>query len=315
MVFSIIIPIYKVQNYLEKCVDSVCNQTCRDIEIILVDDGSPDNCPKLCDDYAKKDSRITVIHKKNGGLSDARNKGLEVATGDYILFVDSDDYIETDTCEKFLPFTHKEYDILIGDAIVEGGNYDVNHISDSNVNDGHTYYKKALSEKKFPVVAWINVYRREFLISNSLNFKFGILHEDLEFTPRAFLTAKSVVCTHILFYHYLIRSNSISTQKDKRKNNSDLYSTCLEHEILFRKLQDDELRKMLLDSLVEAYLSLFQESKAYQYGKDYIHKDFCLRNSYRKKTKLKSRLFAISPKLYWYVNSFTKRGSKNEGKN
>lgn len=306
MVFSIIIPIYKVQDYLEKCVNSVCNQTYREIEIILVDDGSPDNCPSMCDEYARLDSRIKVIHKENGGLSDARNRGMAIATGDYILFVDSDDYIETDTCERFLPFAKKRYDILIGDAIVEGGVYDVSHISSNGVFDGVTYYKKALREQKAPVVAWINAYSKEFLKNNNLNFKFGILHEDVEFTPRAFLVANTVVCTHIPFYHYMIRSNSITTKKDKRKNNSDLYHTCLEHEAIFRKIQDEELKNMLLDSLVKSYLSLFQESKAYQYGEEYIHKDFCRRNAYEKRTKWKSKLFAVSPRLYWYVNVLIK---------
>lgn len=99
--FSIIVPIYKVEKYLHKCVNSLVNQTYKDIEIVLVDDGSPDNCPQICDEYAAKDKRINVIHKKNGGLSDARNVGLENCTGKYILFVDSDDYIELDACEKF----------------------------------------------------------------------------------------------------------------------------------------------------------------------------------------------------------------------
>ena len=93
---SVIVPIYKVEEYLHRCIDSIINQTYTNLEIILVDDGSPDNCPMICDEYAKKDSRIRVIHKKNGGLSDARNAGLEIATGEYIGFVDSDDWIHKD---------------------------------------------------------------------------------------------------------------------------------------------------------------------------------------------------------------------------
>ena len=90
---SVIVPIYNVEKYLDKCVDSIINQTYKNLEIILVDDGSPDNCPQMCDDYAKKDSRIRVVHKENGGLSDARNAGMKVATGEYVSFIDSDDYI------------------------------------------------------------------------------------------------------------------------------------------------------------------------------------------------------------------------------
>ena len=105
---SIIVPVYKVEPYLNKCVDSIINQTYKNIEIILVDDGSPDNCGKICDDYTKKDSRIKVIHKKNGGLSDARNYGIEASIGDYIMFVDSDDYISANMCEILLK-TAKKY--------------------------------------------------------------------------------------------------------------------------------------------------------------------------------------------------------------
>ena len=88
---SVIIPVYKVEKYLDKCIESVVNQTFTDLEIILIDDGSPDRCPEICEQWAKKDSRIVVIHKKNGGLSDARNAGLNIATGEFISFVDSDD--------------------------------------------------------------------------------------------------------------------------------------------------------------------------------------------------------------------------------
>lgn len=99
---SVIVPVYKVEPYLSRCLDSIINQTYRNLEIILVDDGSPDRCGEICDEYARQDSRIRVIHKSNGGLSDARNHGIDVATGDYIAFVDSDDYIATDMYEKML---------------------------------------------------------------------------------------------------------------------------------------------------------------------------------------------------------------------
>ena len=96
---SIVIPVYKVELYLEKCIESIINQTYKNLEIIIVDDGSPDNCPQICDEYSKKDKRIKVIHKENGGLSDARNAGIDIATGKYIAFVDSDDYVSDDYVE------------------------------------------------------------------------------------------------------------------------------------------------------------------------------------------------------------------------
>lgn len=96
---SVIIPVYKVEKYLNRCVDSVLNQTFRDLEVILVDDGSPDRCPQICDAYAKKDNRVRVIHKENGGLSDARNSGIDIATGQFLAFVDSDDWLRNDIYE------------------------------------------------------------------------------------------------------------------------------------------------------------------------------------------------------------------------
>ena len=99
---SVIVPVYKVEKYLDKCVESIVNQTYKNLEIILVDDGSPDNCPAMCDEWAEKDERIRVIHKENGGLADARNAGMDIATGDYIGFVDSDDWIEPNMYEVLL---------------------------------------------------------------------------------------------------------------------------------------------------------------------------------------------------------------------
>ena len=99
-VVSVIVPVYKVENVLHYCIDSILNQTYKDFELILVDDGSPDNCPKMCDDFAKKDSRIRVVHKKNGGLSDVRNAGVKIASRECIVFVDSDDYIHCNMIDK-----------------------------------------------------------------------------------------------------------------------------------------------------------------------------------------------------------------------
>ena len=99
---SVIVPVYKTEEYLERCVNSILNQTYKDIELIIVDDGSPDKCPAICDTFAQMDERVKVIHKVNGGVSTARNAGLEIATGDYIAFVDSDDYIELDMYEKMI---------------------------------------------------------------------------------------------------------------------------------------------------------------------------------------------------------------------
>ncbi|MBO5926417.1 MAG: glycosyltransferase [Clostridia bacterium] len=301
--FSIIIPVYKVEQYLDKCVQSVINQTYKNIEIILVDDGSPDDSPKMCDDYALKDERIKVVHKENGGLSDARNKGLEVATGDYVLFLDSDDYISLDATEKFLSYAENGYDILMGNAVVEGGACNLERLKTSDLLSGKEYLLKACRENKAPMAAWLNVYSKKFLDDNNLRFKKGILHEDEEFTPRCLLASKSVAYVENYFYYYLIRENSITTKKDKRKNASDFYETCLSLEKIYNNLENNQLKKLLLDSLSAKYLNVYKAGKLYQYGKEYSHKKFVFKNAKRLKTKIKSTIFVISPKLFCFLGN------------
>ena len=109
MIYSVIVPIYKVEKYLKKCIDSILEQSFKDFELILVDDGSPDNCPQICDEYAKNDSRIKVVHKKNGGLVSARNVGIQTAIGDYICYVDGDDWIHEDTLKNLYNEAIKDY--------------------------------------------------------------------------------------------------------------------------------------------------------------------------------------------------------------
>lgn len=306
--FSIIVPVYKVENYLDKCVQSLINQTYPNIEIILVDDGSPDKCPQMCDAYAAQDPRIKVIHKPNGGLSDARNAGIETAKGEYLLFVDSDDYIVLDTCEKLLPFTQLNCDIIIGDGIAEGAYKHLCHgnVAPGKVCSGKEYLKVAVQSGKMPMPAWLYAYKRAFMYENTLYFKKGILHEDEQFTPRAFLRADRVVESGVQFYHYLIREGSITMQKDLRRNARDLFATCLELYEIYEKLEDIRLKTLLIDSLAGKYLSLFQQGKLYQYGKDYLHKDFVWKTAYCAKTKCKALLYCVSPKLYWHINCLAK---------
>lgn len=304
-IFSVIVPIYKVENYLDKCVQSIINQTYSDIEIILVDDGSPDSCPRMCDKYKKEDTRVKVIHKKNGGLSDARNAGISLAKGKYIVFVDGDDYISADTCEMLLPFTEKGYDIIAGNAVRVGGREKkLSQKPNANVcYTGEEYLKTSLKRGSLPVPVWHYIFNTRFLKENNLVFKYGILHEDEQFTPRAFLKAKTAVNSGICFYNYVKREGSIMTQKNMDKNLGDLYGTCIELTDIYSAVNDKKLKKLLYDSLVMKYLSLYQDSQAYRYGKEYIHKDFVIKNAYCMKTKCKAVLFNISPRLYWKINN------------
>ncbi|WP_148630488.1 glycosyltransferase [Bacillus sp. E214] len=310
---SIVVPVYNVEKYLDKCIQSLIDQTYKDIEIILVNDGSPDNCPQICESYEKRDPRVITIHKENGGLSDARNAGLKTATGEYILFVDSDDFIELNTCEMFVKvISNKRPDIIVGNA----KRIEENHTSPMchNVNNngqiltGEDYLKRELKKGNMYMAAWLNLYKRDFLIINNLEFEVGLLHEDEHFTPRAFLKAKKVLGTDITFYNYLIRAGSITNQKGKIKNAEHIIKICKELERLYSEIKDNELKSLLNDNLVQKYLNTFQVAglhrKQYKY---LVDKNFLKRNAYTKRTKLKVVILTFSKHLYYYLNIINNR--------
>ncbi len=301
MKLSIVVPVYNVEKYLVRCLDSLLGQTYKNIEIILVDDGSTDSSSLICDKYKEQDNRISVIHKENGGLSDARNVGLRNSTGDYVIFVDSDDYIEIDSCEKIAPFLKSGAEVFICDCNVNKSGYAHEHYKNLKIGkeyNGAEYLKKALQKRKFPVMAWLNIYRRDFLVENNLIFKKGILHEDIEFTPRMFLKAKSVVYTGIVFYNYVINDSSITSNKNKTKHCRDIYSTCIHLNALIKDFGDNKLRKLLEDYLVSCYLGIFRAGKMYKYGKEYVHKKYVLKYSHSFKIIIQSLIFLLSPKLF-----------------
>ena len=204
---SVIIPCYKVEDYIEKCVDSVLNQSYKKLEIILVDDGSPDKVPKLCDGYAKKDERVKVIHKKNGGLSSARNAGLEIATGDYISFIDSDDYI------------NKEYYELMVKSVLDNKS-DIS-IADINVVfNTHDELSKCYVDKfnvlnvintPYAAAAWNKLYKKEIF---EYRYQEGKINEDIAVTIPLLVNNKISYAKGAL-YNYVQRDNSIQNKEFK----------------------------------------------------------------------------------------------------
>lgn len=294
---------------MARCVESVLAQTYSDIEIILVDDGSPAPCPALCDAYAREDARVRVLHKPNGGLSDARNKGLEIARGEYVLFLDSDDYFELDACEGFAAYAKTGADILIGDGETIGAVKDLTHLPSlvGEVLSGAEFLKRSYAQSIPSMAAWLNAYKRSFLLEKELRFPFGLLHEDEHFTPRALLSAESVVCTGKNFYRYIVREDSIMTRKDKRKNADHLFGTLEFLAKYYERVDDETLRDALYNSLVTKYLYLFYEGRLERYGDTYVKKAFVKKCSKGKKNKWKARLFCLSPKLYVKINDWTKK--------
>lgn len=207
---SIIIPVYKVEKYLEKCIQSVINQTYENLQIILVDDGSPDNCGKICDEYAKKDHRIEVIHKSNGGLSDARNKGLEIAKGEYIGFVDSDDYIEADMYEVLYNLL-KQYNADV--SICNFYTVSQGKISIKNADNGINEYnrieilKEILLDKNIQSYAWNKLYKKELF--DEIKYPIGKKYEDIGTTFYLLEKCNKVVATGKSEYYYINRQDSI----------------------------------------------------------------------------------------------------------
>lgn len=209
-IISIIVPIYKVEKYLEHCVKSILNQTVKDIEVILVDDGSPDTCGEICDRLKTEDERIKVIHKPNGGLSDARNAGIDIAEGKYIGLVDSDDYIAPTMYEKLL-------------KALEENEADASMCYACNIYDDDMEYKpckegvtevfegedilEALFSKKLNNFAWNKLYKRELF--DNIRYPFGKIYEDLFTTYKIFGECKRVALDSSQMYYYRIRRDSI----------------------------------------------------------------------------------------------------------
>ena len=208
---SVIVPIYNVEKYLSKCVYSLINQTYKNLEIILVDDGSPDKCPEICDDYAKRDERIKVVHKKNGGLSDARNAGMEVATGEYISFIDSDDYISLDFFETLLNTMTAENSDIVECSVVKF--YEDEHFDEYSDDLSVTHYSTVdglsalISENPFHQHVWNKLYKTEMVAD--VPYAVGKLNEDEFWTYQIFGRAKKVTKINKTMYYYFQRNSSI----------------------------------------------------------------------------------------------------------
>lgn len=311
-----IVPVYNVEKYLRRCVDSIIDQTYHNLEIILVDDGSPDNCGKMCDEYLKVDDRIRVVHKKNGGLSDARNAGMDISTGDYIGFVDSDDYIDKDF-----------YEILVTN--LEKFNADVSCCRYTNVwNDGrrepvgnddsiHIYelndaLKEYLYGKTMDPFACNKLYKAELLgnakyPNTHLRFIKGILSEDNPFCIELFKKTSKVVLVGKSKYNYLQeREGAITNTKISQKKVEAVY--------YWDKVRIDchenypELEKYALRRQVLFYIGLY--NKIYKDGtnqsdanriryfiKEHLSEIKCS-NICEKTVKISAQILSMSPSVY-----------------
>lgn len=248
---SVIVPVYNVEQYLRQCLDSIINQTYRNLEIILVDDGSTDNSGAICDEYEQIDERVKVIHKENGGVSSARNAGLDACTsgGDYIAFVDSDDWIEYNMLEEL----YKEMIRINGDIIVCGYYIDQQDNTYINSNTKKTFVgndnilKNCFYNKNFPNALGCKLYNKK--IFNKIRFPEGKLYEDMLIILDVLEKASVVHIMPRVFYHYRQQSNSIMNSKTYSKS----FEKILACENILKKVEE---RKPNLINL--AYSQLYR---------------------------------------------------------
>lgn len=290
---SIIVPVYNVEKYLDRCVNSLVNQTLKEIEIILVDDGSPDNCPRICDEWEKKDSRIHAIHKKNEGQGLARNSGLQYVTGEYVAFVDSDDYVLPDTYESLYNEAHdNSYDVVymgnsyhsadgrveeraVLDVVGIGHNaivdYMANMLYDENV---------ASSDANHIVVsACMGIYRHSIITDNNIVFlsERKFLSEDEIFNVDFLIHCEKIRCYPKAFYHYCYNATSTSQTFRTEK----IYSGIRLYEALCKRFEDNNLSELkcraafsFLDTVIYLVKSILKSDGTYANKKSLCYKIF-----------------------------------------
>ena len=244
---SVIVPIYNVEKYLEKCLDSLVNQTLKDIEIILVNDGSTDNSGQIAKKYANKyKDKIIYLEKENGGLSDARNYGLEYVKGDYISFVDSDDYISKNLYSELVKYMEKDYDMIkFGILTVDLKNNKIieNKSQQFENKTGEEAFDILYKTDKMTEVAWGYLYKASFWKENNFKYSINMYHEDFGLTPLVILKAKKVASTNILGYYYVQSDKSITRNSDENKKLKMSYDLLKFYDNMVKKIEKYDISK------------------------------------------------------------------------
>ena len=326
---SIIVPIYNVENYLRKCLDSILNQDLNEIEVILVDDASPDNCPQICEEYEKKDSRIKVIHKKNEGLGLARNTGLEVATGEYVYFIDSDDYLVANCLKKmYLCAVSGNCDAVFGGVIFENENGITKKIENQYLNkvffqpDINNIILKdmlgssshAKTDRGLGMSVWQGIYKLELIKKNKILFysEREYLSEDILFQI-SFLTKSKKICwIDDYSYVHLMNNNYSLTNKynEKRFSLAKVLLEKIEQDLKVLNLDDSFLnraRRTFFGNVrvcLKQIINVFNKKEALIKIKKIVDDDYLqynIQNYPIKNNPLKQRLLMWSMKKK-YIN-------------
>lgn len=302
--FSIIMPAYNVEDYISRSIDSVLGQSEKDFELIIVNDGSTDRTKEICDSYSKKDKRIRVIHKKNGGLSDARNEGVKKSKGEYLIFLDSDDYWDKDLLKELSKTLDNNPDVV---------RFQIREVTEDNIKTDYdeTGFLNKSGEEAFDLItkyhfvenAWAYLIKRDYYLKEKFSFKKGMVHEDYGLTPLIIIKAKIVNSISYIGYNYCIRSNSIMTNKDYEKNKKKVNDMYIQYLDLIKQIDKTNLNKPIFKSFCANSLIIkICELKGndYKYYKNKIKEDRVIDNilSDTLSRKIKKLFIKISPRLY-----------------
>lgn len=259
---SVVIPAYNVEKYLPKCIESIINQSYKNLEIILVDDGSTDCSGKICDEYAKKDSRIVVIHRKNGGLSQARNDGISIAKGDFLTFVDSDDYVHQEYCEKLLNAMIKNSAEISACSIYEFEEND-------DVVDKKEEYEETLLDRNQAIEnllkigglydpAWGKLYAKKLF--TDIRFPVGKVYEDSATLYKLYDQINTMVVLNQKYYYYLKkRAGSIMSSSYNIKKQKDNFDA-IHDSFLFLKNKYSDMKNLITAKFIRSALTLIERS-------------------------------------------------------
>jgi len=300
---SVIIPVYNMEKYIEKCLDSIIKQTMKDIEVIVINDGSTDNSEQIILEYIKKhlEANILYLKKDNGGLSDARNYGVKHTTGKYISFIDADDYIENNLYEKLEQFMVKEIDLIKFKMQTVNEDGKIIEKIDGPVFDectGEEAFEKLCTSDKFMDPACIYLYKREFFIENNFKYELGAYHEDFGLTSFIIIKAKSFVSTNEFGYYYLQSNNSITRNDSKGKRIKKANDVLKHYDNMINKIEDLQINKKTRN-LVKRYYTNTVILKARELIEE--KEEF---NRYTKEIKIRKMYKNIKP---YNIKQFIKR--------
>lgn len=312
MRFSVIVPIFNVEDYLEKCVNSIINQSYQDYELILVNDGSTDRSGSICDSYASQFKRVKVIHQQNAGVSDARNSGLKLAVGEYVIFIDSDDYIEPDSFDKF----HTSLD--------KSGNPDVMIARAKKIyadrvflTDQDLPFAKIVNGNKADVIKWMFVFsdnlwpstsyvvRKSFIDDNNIEYLSGYLHEDIEWTFKIFLFAKTFTANEYYWYNRRMERPGSITNTKLSKRTLDVINLVSKNIGYDNMMVDQKLITVMYQRMLSSLFSSLSDYRFYdKKGKNLIAQALKEnKDVFRYSTEFRHKCFVIFSRVFGFKMS------------